>query len=1303
MLPRSSRLVFASTTSRSSSSSSLLRLATSIGRLPTSTVHSSSTSFLPLTSSRSFSSRTPLLSAKRSWENPVSKEGEGEGEGEETSAAAEGEEGAIESKEAQGKEEQEVVEGASKKKAKKSKKPTPQAAVVEGDAQSSIPATEESSTDKAALPENYFVKNSVEEGAEDVASSAATPKEDSPTTESASESTTTTTPPTSSTTPPTPPKSSSPPSQGRKLSSRLPSSSSSGPTPPHPRNTTTSNSDLAGSSKAEQAEEAARLIEMKEILILPVGMLVLPPFKKNFNVKNPEVIAAIRGLVGRKQPYLGVFLFVPTSSSLPPSDLLVPSFALPFTNVLPFLRFLQRHSYKGEDADTIASTSEIHSTGLLCKIDSFLPVDSKDPSGRWTLTIEPKHRIRIDELLQSGKEVVVAAPEFVEEAVKTEGEVVESSSASAEAEAEEVTSFEKIEENEAAAPVEPLTPLEFLQTHAVSIASISHFIPKATSLTKDTLKFRYQATVGLFKELVGMSPTHHESVLRIRSTMPLHASFTESEPDLSVDMMAAICETATAEELQTVVDAIDLEDRLLAVVDLLRKDIGTIEVKQAITQNVRSSMEQRQKEMILHEQMRVIKKELGTDGASQKEDVISKFREAAAKLNMPEEAKKVFDSEINKLATMESTGSEYSVLRNYLEWITSIPWGIHTVDSFSIPSSTTILDADHYGLQTVKDRILEFLAVGKLRGTVQGKIICFVGPPGVGKTSIAKSIARALERKFYRISVGGLRDVAEIKGHRRTYVGALPGKPIQALKITGSENPVILIDEIDKVSGGGGGWGGDPLSALLELLDPEQNSSFSDHYLDIPVDLSKVLFVCTANTLSTIPAPLLDRMEVIEISGYVSAEKQVIASRYLSPQAKKASGLETADVVIDESAVDELIQFYCRESGVRNLKKKIEQIYRKAAYNIVTDVESKAPAEAAVEHHPVEVLPGIPEPPLNHLGDVPPPAIPESASTTASSATPPTTSASSSSPADKSVFPNPFADLPPPPATVEPIPPPSSATPSSLPSGSSTLQAVKPMDIPAGVSLRITSENLKDYVGPAPHQKDRIYSSAPPPGVSNGLGYTGNGAGALMPIEVSVMPGKGAIQTTGKLGDVINESIKIAVSYLRANAFALGITSKETDIILGGSSDQDIHLHMPEGGIGKDGPSAGSAILVALVSLLTKTRVDPDIAMTGEITLNGQVLPVGGLKEKILAAHRASIKKLIVPLGVKSDIEANVPDSVKEGIQIVYVSNVREVLYEVFGTLPIADRWKDGKYPLELLDLYTLPGPTEGGSSTLEA
>lgn len=500
-----------------------------------------------------------------------------------------------------------------------------------------------------------------------------------------------------------------------------------------------------------------------------------------------------------------------------------------------------------------------------------------------------------------------------------------------------------------------------------------------------------------------------------------------------------------------------------------------------------------------------------------------------------------------------------SVTRNYLEWIVAIPWGKHTVDSFSIPSSVKILDEDHFGLQDVKDRILEFLAVGKLRGTVEGKILCFVGPPGVGKTSIAKSIARALERKFYRISVGGLRDVAEIKGHRRTYVGALPGKPIQALKLTQAENPLILIDEIDKI--GQGGFQGDPSSALLELLDPEQNSSFNDLYLDLAVDLSKVLFVCTANSLSTIPAPLLDRMEILEISGYVSAEKREIAARYLGPQAKKANGLETADVQIETEAIDELIQSYCRESGVRNLKKKIDQIYRKAAFNIVSKIEASQPQTPPGE---AEILSSTPEL-ASELATVPPPAV-----SSASSSSSPTSSTSSASSA-------------------------SSDPSTTLPTGTPTVHTIKPMDLPTNISLRITSTNLKDYVGPPLHQKDRIYQHSPPPGVSNGLGYTGNGAGALMPIEVTVMPGKGAILTTGKLGDVINESIKIAVSYLRTNAFALGITSKETDVILGGSADQDIHLHMPEGAIGKDGPSAGTAILTALVSLLTKTKVDPDI------------------------------------------------------------------------------------------------------------
>ena len=405
------------------------------------------------------------------------------------------------------------------------------------------------------------------------------------------------------------------------------------------------------------------------------------------------------------------------------------------------------------------------------------------------------------------------------------------------------------------------------------------------------------------------------------------------------------------------------------------------------------------------------------------------------------------------------------------------------------------------------------------------------------------------------------------------------------------------------------------------MLDPEQNKSFLDHYMDVPVDLSRVLFVCTANVLDTIPAPLLDRMEVLEVNGYVAAEKMNIAEKYLSPQAKEASGLKDVDIELDPEAIESLIRWYCRESGVRNLKKHIDKIYRKAAFKIVDDLGETA----------------LPEPDVKETAN--------SVETQEADVKP----ASERLPGDEQ---------------------------GTEPDRVNVTTAVRePLKIPDSVQIRVNKENLKDYVGPPVYHKDRLYSKTPPIGVSTGLGYLGNGSGSVMPIEVTSMPGKGALQLTGKLGEVIRESAQIALSWVKANAFLLGITKSEADLTM---NDRDIHLHMPEGAIGKEGPSAGTAILTAFVSLFTRTPVDPDIAMTGEVTLNGKVLPVGGLKEKILAAHRSGIKKLLLPIACKSDVDENVPKSVKDGIEFVFVDDVTQVLHEVFHNSKIEqDRWRE--------------------------
>ncbi|KAG1843336.1 Lon protease C-terminal proteolytic domain-containing protein [Suillus subalutaceus] len=681
----------------------------------------------------------------------------------------------------------------------------------------------------------------------------------------------------------------------------------------------------------------------------------------------------------------------------------------------------------------------------------------------------------------------------------------------------EHTSTAKVAGRDANGLPPPPTPTEgdvlfttsFLHKHAISIVQVDNLVTQPYNKTTSTF---VPLCPKLFSVLQGHRPANPLFRDQITNfSINQVASNVFDEPDKLADFAAAV----SSEVLESLV----VDDRLRKALLVLKKELINAQLQSKLSRDVDSKIAKRQREYYLMEQLKGIKRS--------SDKLIEKFKERAASLKMPEGA---------------------NVTRNYLEWLTQV----HIL-TYSITHAQTVLDEDHYGLKDVKDRILEFLAVGKLRGTVQGKIICLVGPPGVGKTSIGKSIARALNRQFFRFSVGGLTDVAEIKGHRRTYVGALPGKIIQALKRVGTEKSV------DKI---GRGINGDPASALLEIMD-------------VPVDLSRVLFVCTANNLDTIPAPLLDRMEVLEVSGYVSEEKCVIAEKYLGPQAKEASGLKNADIVLEPSTVD------C----VRNLKKHIDKIYRKAALKLILD-----------------------------LGE-----------------------------------------------TVFPEPVPATATSTPAPSSAADPQPK-------------TVEEPEDYVGPPVYHKDRMYVSPPPPGVSTGLGYLGNGSGAVMPVEATSMPGKGGLQLTGKLGEVIRESAQIGLSWVKAHAYELGITKTPEEQFL---TDRDIHVHMPEGSIGKEGPSAGTAILSAFVSLFTKTKIHPDIAMTGEISLVGQVLPVGGLKEKILAAHRAGIKTILAPAANRADIEENVPESVKTGIRFVYVEDVREVLHEVFRGQDIVERWKD--------------------------
>ncbi len=600
------------------------------------------------------------------------------------------------------------------------------------------------------------------------------------------------------------------------------------------------------------------------------------------------------------------------------------------------------------------------------------------------------------------------------------------------------------------------------------------------------------------------------------------------------------------EEKQDILETDSATDRLEKIYGHMKAEIEILQVEKRIRTRVKKQMEKTQKEYYLNEQMRAIQKELG-----EKDDFRNEIQELEEKLKskkMPEDSHTKSENEIRKLKMMSPMSAEATVVRNYVDWMLSLPWNEYSEDKIDIPSAEAVLDEDHFGLAKVKERILEYLAVQKLVGKIKGPILCLVGPPGVGKTSLGKSIARATGREFVRIALGGVRDEAEIRGHRRTYIGALPGKIVQSLKRAGKSNPVFLLDEVDKMSQD---FRGDPSSALLEVLDPEQNDTFMDHYLDVEYDLSKILFITTANTLSTIPRPLLDRMEVIHIAGYTELEKLQIARKYLVPKSCEKNGLKTENVVIDDKALLSLIRHYTRESGVRSLERAIDGVCRKVAVHTV------------------------------QMG----------------------------------------------PDTVE----------------------------------KVNESNLDRYLGVRKYKYGK-QETEDQVGFTTGLAWTEMG-GELLVIEVAIVPGKGRMMITGKLGDVMQESAHAAMMFVRSRASFFGLPKHFYSAI-------DMHIHVPEGAIPKDGPSAGITMATAITSALTGIPVDRDVAMTGEITLRGRVLQIGGLKEKILAAHRGGISRVIIPRENEKDIE-EIPTSVRKGVEIIPVSYADEALREA---LVIKDR-----------------------------
>ncbi|MGA1125179.1 MAG: endopeptidase La [bacterium] len=652
--------------------------------------------------------------------------------------------------------------------------------------------------------------------------------------------------------------------------------------------------------------------------------------------------------------------------------------------------------------------------------------------------------------------------------------------------------------------------------------------------------------INCIKELVQLKPLFREELSLLMGNINL------KEPGTLADFSSSMT-TSSGEELQKILGTRPLLERAESALILLKKELEISKIQVQINKRIEDRLSTQQRQFFLKEQLKEIKKELGLS-KDDKESEEEKFRKRMEALILTEEASERIEEELEKLRLLEPSSPEFNVTRAYLDWLTVLPWGKTTEDNEDIEQAEEILQADHYGLEDVKDRILELISVGMMNGNLSGTIILLVGPPGVGKTSIGQSIARSLNREFYRFSVGGMRDEAEIKGHRRTYIGALPGKFVQALKVCKSSNPVLMLDEVDKI---GSSFRGDPASALLEVLDPEQNKDFLDHYLDVRFDLSKVLFICTANQLDTIPSPLLDRMEVIRLSGYILEEKLQIARRHLIERQLSSHGLKPEEFQIDDNTLREVIDGYAREAGVRNLEKQLKKMMRKAARQIVTDRGKENPK----------------------------------------------------------------------------------------------------------TEVQINKEDLKEYLGKRSFTEEQAFTE-PKVGVVMGLAYTALG-GATLHIEArSIFNKNGGLKQTGQLGDVMKESAEIAYSYVRS-LLQNDPDAKEF------FEEKMIHLHVPAGATPKDGPSAGITMACALTSLIFDTPLKAGLAMTGELTLTGVVLPIGGVKEKTIAARRAKISELVFPADNQEDFE-DLDESVREGITAHFVKKLEDVLAIGFPNL----KWK---------------------------
>jgi len=676
-------------------------------------------------------------------------------------------------------------------------------------------------------------------------------------------------------------------------------------------------------------------------------------------------------------------------------------------------------------------------------------------------------------------------------------------------------------------------------------AQIIHHEDVIKKNTKE-LKAYSISIITTIKELLKLNPLFKEELQIFLG----HSDFTE--PGKLADFAVALT-TASREELQDVLETYDLQGRIDKALVLLKKELDLSKLQNSINQKIEGTISKTQREFFLREQLKTIKKELGLEKDDKTCD-IEKFESRLKKRTVPADVMQTITEELDKLSVLEVQSAEYAVCRNYLDWLTIVPWGIYSggasgAEGLDLKYAKKVLEEDHYGLNDIKERILEFIAVGKLSGGVKGSIICLVGPPGVGKTSIGKSIARALKRKFYRFSVGGMRDEAEIKGHRRTYIGAMPGKMIQALKFTQEMNPVIMLDEVDKMSSS---YHGDPASALLEVLDPEQNKDFLDHYLDVRCDLSNILFIVTANVLDTIPEPLKDRMDILRLSGYILEEKVKIAEKYLIPRNRKNMGIKSSYLEFTKDAIKHIINGYAREAGVRSLENYLKKIMRKVAIQVVKGMDKKE-------------------------------------------------------------------------------------------------ESFK--------KISVSEKNLDKYLGKPIFTSDRFYERTPV-GVCMGLAWTSLG-GATLYIEATAVPAeKTEMKLTGQAGDVMKESSQIAWTYLHSkmNLYAPGTPFFEKT---------QVHVHIPEGATPKDGPSAGITMVTSMLSLLRNQPVLQDLGMTGELTLTGKVLPIGGVKEKLIAAKRSGAKVLIFPKENQRDYD-ELPLHIKKGVRVHFVRSYEEVFHVAF-------------------------------------